>query len=387
MRMMVKGFRWAGVAAGVKGKGGLDLGLMVADRPCPAAAVFTRNRVAAAPVQLSRAALRRSGGLVRACVVNSGNANALTGARGAADARRMGRGAAAALGAAPSEVLVSSTGVIGAPLPIDSIEAGIAKAARRLAPERFREFARAILTTDRAAKVAEAGAGGARLIGCTKGAGMIAPDMATTLTFVATDARVAPAALDRMLREACAGTFNAIAVDGDTSTNDMILVMASGAGPRASARELGAALTGLLDDLARQLMRGGEGVHHVVAVEVRGAASEAAAHKVARAIAISPLVKTAIAGADPNFGRILAAAGNAGVPLRADRLALDLGDVPVVRGGVVVDAPRREARAAAVMRRPEYAIRLDLGLGRGSARYLACDLSHDYVRINADYRT
>ncbi|HLU65952.1 MAG TPA: bifunctional glutamate N-acetyltransferase/amino-acid acetyltransferase ArgJ [Kofleriaceae bacterium] len=383
----VRGFRFAGVAAGVKEKGGLDLGLMVADRPCPTAAVFTRNRVAAAPVLLSRAALRRSGGLAQACVVNSGNANALTGPRGARDARRMNQKAAEALGVAAGHVLVASTGVIGVPLPIERIERGIEAAARRAAPERFRDLARAILTTDRSAKLAEGKAGGARLLGCTKGAGMIAPNMATTLTFVATDAGLPPGPLAAALRAACAGTFNAIAVDGDTSTNDMILVMASGAGPRPPARAFEDALTALLDDLARQLMRGGEGVHHVVAIEVRGAASDAAARRIARAIAVSPLVKTAIAGADPNVGRILAAAGNAGVPLRADRLTLDLDGVAIVRGGVAVDDPRREARARAVMRRREYAIRLGLGAGRGSARYLACDLSHDYVRINADYRT
>jgi glutamate N-acetyltransferase/amino-acid N-acetyltransferase len=381
----VRGFEFAGVSAGIKSKGGPDLGMMVAERPCSAAAVFTRNRVAAAPVHLSRAALRKSAGKIRAVVVNSGNANALTGRRGAGDARRMQARAATALGAAPGQVLVASTGVIGVPLPMELVEPGIDQAAARLSPGGFGDFARAILTTDRSSKLAERRAGEARLIGCTKGAGMIAPDMATTLTFVATDARVAPAALARLLGEACARTFNAIAVDGDTSTNDMILVMASGAAPPSKA--LGAALTDLLDDLARQLMRGGEGVHHVVRVEVRGARSAAAAARVARAVAVSPLVKTAIAGADPNFGRILAAAGNAGVPLAGDRLALDLDEVAIVRAGVAVEDPDREARARAVMQKPEYTIAVDLGLGAARAAYLACDLSHEYVTINADYRT
>jgi glutamate N-acetyltransferase / amino-acid N-acetyltransferase len=386
----VRGFRFAGVAAGIKSKGGLDVGIMASDRPGPAAAVFTQNRVAAAPVGLSRAALARSRGLAQAVVVNSGNANALTGADGEADARRMIAAGAAAVRASPGHVLVASTGVIGVRLPIDDVEDGIAAAGDELGPGRFGDFATAILTTDRAPKVAEREVGGARLIGCTKGAGMIAPNMATTLTFVATDAAgqgTAPPALARLLLRACAHSFNAITVDGDTSTNDMLLVMTSRAGPAVGANALGEALGDLLEDLARQLMRGGEGVHHVVTVEVRGARSRRTAHQVAERIARSPLVKTAIAGADPNWGRILAAAGNAGVPLDPARLALDLDEVAVVRGGVAVADAEGEVRARAVMQRPEYTISLDLGHGDAHARHLACDLSHDYVTINAEYRT
>jgi glutamate N-acetyltransferase / amino-acid N-acetyltransferase len=386
----VRGFRFAGVAAGIKTKGGLDVGIMAADRACPAAALFTRNRVAAAPVALSRAALARSRGMVRAVVVNSGNANALTGADGMADARRMAAAGAAALGAQAREVLVASTGVIGVKLPIAMVERGIAAAGEKLGRDRFGDFANAILTTDRAPKLAEREVRGARLAGCTKGAGMIAPDMATTLTFVATDASgpgTSPRALARLLARACARSFNAITVDGDTSTNDMLLVMASRAGPSVPLAALAEQLDDLLEDLARQLMRGGEGVHHVVTIEVRGARSERAARAVAREIARSPLVKTAIAGADPNWGRILAAAGNAGVPLDQARLRLDLDDVPIVRGGVAVGDPDRERRARAVMQRAEYVVAVDLGQGRARARHLACDLSHDYITINADYRT
>ena len=386
----VRGFRFAGVAAGIKSKGGLDVGVMATDRPCPAAALFTQNRVAAAPVELSRAALARSRGMAQAVVVNSGNANALTGAEGAADARRMVEAGANALDVRPDHVLVASTGVIGVPLPMAQVERGIHAAAADLRPDRFGDFATAILTTDRSVKVAERDVGGARLVGCTKGAGMIAPNMATTLTFVATDASgtgTAPHALGRLLARACAHTFNAMTVDGDTSTNDMLLLMASRAGPAIAASALSAALDDLLDDLARQLMRGGEGVHHVVTVEVRGARSARTAHQVAERIARSPLVKTAIAGADPNWGRILAAAGNAGVPIDRSRLELDLDEVAVVRAGVAVGDPDRESRARAVMQRPEYTIALDLGQGPGQARHLACDLSHDYVTINADYRT
>jgi glutamate N-acetyltransferase / amino-acid N-acetyltransferase len=386
----VRGFRFAGVASGIKSKGGLDVGLMAADRPCPAAALFTQNRLAAAPVGLSRAALARSRGMAQAVVVNSGNANALTGAAGEADARRMAEVGAAALSARLDHTLVASTGVIGVKLPMAEVERGIAAAAAQLRPDGFGDFASAILTTDRAAKVAERTVNGARLIGCTKGAGMIAPHMATTLTFVATDAGgtgTAPRALGRLLVQSCTNSFNAMTVDGDTSTNDMLLLMASRAGPSVPADALAEALGDLLEDLARQLMRGGEGVHHVVAIEVRGARSSRAARQVAASIARSPLVKTAIAGADPNWGRILAAAGNAGVPLDPDRLELDLDEVPVVRGGIAVAVADREARARAVMQRPEYTIALELGQGQGRARHLACDLSHEYVTINADYRT
>jgi glutamate N-acetyltransferase/amino-acid N-acetyltransferase len=227
-----------------------------------------------------------------------------------------------------------------------------------------------------------------RLVGTTKGAGMIAPNMATTLTFVVTDAAVPVAALRALTAAAVKPTFNAIAVDGDTSTNDTLAVLAGGSG-QPSARELrtfGAALTDLLDDLAHQLIGDGEGVHHVVTIEVRGARNTRDAEAVARRIAISPLVKTAIAGGDPNWGRILCAAGNAGAELRPDRIALAIGGVPVVRAGAAV-AGWDPAAVAAMMKNPAYTMTIDLGVGRAAARYLACDLSHDYVTINADYTT
>ena len=387
------GFRFAGARGGIKKKAGLDGGLIACDRPAAAAAVFTGNRVKAAPVLRSQRALRASRGRAAGSVVNSGNANACTGPRGAADAKRMQALAAAAIDAAASDVLVASTGVIGEPLPMDRVEAGIALARAQLRADGFHAFSEAILTTDRGPKIArrEVKMGGRAvvLLGCTKGAGMIAPNMATTLTFVATSAAIAPAALARATRAAVAPTFNAIAVDGDTSTNDMLAVLASGRGKPAGAKDTAAftaALTDLLADLARQLVRDGEGVHHVVTVEVRGAPSERAATAVARRIAISPLVKTAIAGGDPNWGRILCAAGNAGVALRPARLAVWIDAVAVAAAGAV--APGfDEARAAAVMKQPAYTIAVDLGLGRATGRYLACDLSHEYVEINADYRT
>ena len=392
--MIVNGFRFAGVAAGIKKKGGPDVALLAADAPAATAAVFTGNRVKAAPVLLSVANLKAARGRIRGVVVNSGNANACTGRAGAIHARAMGAAAATAIGARPHELLVCSTGVIGQPLPIDRVVAGTRAAGQALRAEGFADFAAAILTTDRGPKVAtrtvKIGRASIALVGCTKGAGMIAPNMATTLTFVATDAAIAPAALARLTRAAVAPTFNAIAVDGDTSTNDTLAVLASGAtGPvltGTGAAKLGAALTELLAELATLLMRDGEGVHHVVTIVVRGAASERAAAAVARRIATSPLVKTAIAGGDPNWGRILCAVGNAGVALTSDRLGLRIGEVEVVRRGTVAPG-YDEAAAAAVMTAPSYRVTVDLGSGKASAQMLACDLSHEYVSINADYRS
>jgi glutamate N-acetyltransferase/amino-acid N-acetyltransferase len=388
-KLVCSGFRFAGVAAGIKEDDRLDVGLIAADGPVTAAAVFTRNQVVAAPVELSRTLLARTRGRIRGVVVNSGNANACTGPNGMRDARQM---AALAREACGGHALVASTGVIGRPLAMDRVASGIAAAGAALAPDGFGRFAEAIMTTDKRAKLAARdvamGRRAVRLVGTTKGAGMIGPNMATTLTFVVTDAAVPAAALRSLVAAAVKPTFNAIAVDGDTSTNDTLAVLAGGSG-QPSAPELrafGAALTDLLDDLAHQLIGDGEGVHHVVAIEVRGARNTRDAEAVARRIAISPLVKTAIAGGDPNWGRILCAAGNSGAQLRPDRLALAIGGIPVVRAGAAI-AGWNPAAVAAVMKNPEYTMTVDLGVGRATARYLACDLSHDYVTINADYTT
>jgi glutamate N-acetyltransferase/amino-acid N-acetyltransferase len=388
------GFRFAGASGGIKKKSGLDVGLIVADRLATAAAVFTQNRVKAAPVLLSQKALRDSRGRVQTIVVNSGNANACTGAQGAADARAMARQAASIAGCAPAQVLVASTGVIGLPLPMERVTAGIKAAGSALRADGFAGFSEAILTTDRGPKTAsrtvKIGRATATLIGCTKGAGMIAPNMATTLSFVTTDAALPTASLSRALRRAVEPTFNAIAVDGDTSTNDTLAILASGVGAKvATARDLAKlteALTDLLDDLAHQLMADGEGVHHVVTVRVRGASTDRAARAIALRIATSPLVKTAIAGGDPNWGRILCAVGNAGVPLRPDRIDLWIDDHQIVAAGQVAPG-HDEAQAAAIMKKPTYSLRVDLHGGSAEARYLACDLSHEYVSINADYRS
>ena len=396
MAWTCNGFRFAGVSAGIKTNGAKDMALIASDRTATAAAVFTQNRVAAAPVKVSKAALKKSGGKARAVVINSGNANACTGERGKADARRMVDRVAEALDTPPETVLVSSTGVIGVPLHVDRVDAGIDAAIAALATDGFDDFADAILTTDKSAKKARQrltiDGADITLLGCTKGAGMIAPNMATTLSFVATDARIAPAALQPLLAAAADATYNAITVDGDTSTNDMIGVLANGAAGNRSlrgkaARQLGDALAALLSELAHALMRDGEGVHHVVTVRVRGAKTDTAARKVAREIANSSLVKTAIAGKDPNWGRFLAAAGNAGVALSPQKLSLRLDDVVIAERGVGVSHGAVETQAAAVMAKPSYELVVDLGAGDAEASYLACDLSHEYVTINADYRT
>ena len=388
------GFRFAGARGGIKKKPGLDVGIIAASGPCSAAAVFTQNQVKAAPVLLSQRAMQRTKGVLGGVIVNSGNANACTGLQGMRDAQAMAAMAATQVGCAASDLLVASTGVIGNPLPMANVAGGIAAAGAALREDGWLDFADAILTTDKRAKVARrtvrVGRTEVTLLGCTKGAGMIMPNMATTLTFVVTDAVIAPAALRRAVDAAVDPTFNAIAVDGDTSTNDTLAVLASGqtgttlSGANQSAFTV--ALTELLSELATQLMRDGEGVHHVVRIEVAGASSARAAQAVARRVATSPLVKTAIAGGDPNWGRLLCAVGNAGVALRADKLGLRIGDVEVVRRGELVPG-YREAAAAKVMKAASYTIAIDLGGGRHDAHYLACDLSHEYVSINADYRS
>jgi glutamate N-acetyltransferase/amino-acid N-acetyltransferase len=277
---------------------------------------------------------------------------------------------------------------------MDKLRAGVRTLAAGLSAERGPDAARAIMTTDTRPKEVRVDLAidgvKATVAGMAKGAGMIAPNMATTLTFVCTDAAVVPGTLARMTRAAVAGTFNAIAVDGDTSTNDTLAVFASGAAKAeiagAGEARLRAALTELLAELARQLMADGEGVHHVVTIDIRRAASARAAAAIARRIATSPLVKTAIAGGDPNWGRLLCAVGNAGVPIDPAVIGLHIGDVEVVRAGALV-AGYDEAKAAAVMKAASYPIRVDLGQGAGEARFLACDLSHEYVSINADYRS
>ncbi|HET6850297.1 MAG TPA: bifunctional glutamate N-acetyltransferase/amino-acid acetyltransferase ArgJ [Gaiellales bacterium] len=387
-----KGFA-AGVAAcGMKRSGKADLALLVSDRPAAAAGVFTTNRVVAAPVTVSRAQVQT--GIAQAVVTNSGCANACTGDAGRQDAWTMVREAASALGIAPSRVLVASTGVIGRPLPIDDVVAGIHDAAAAVTGTNGRQAANAIRTTDRFPKLAESHAdlagGRVRIGGMAKGAGMIRPDMATTLAQVTLDADLPPTTLRRLLRQAVADSFNAISVDGCTSTNDCVFMLANGAsgvavdGPR-QLRMLTAAVGELMLDLAKQVVRDGEGSTRVCVYTVTGALSGPEARAAARGVAENVLVKCALHGGDPNWGRILAALGAAGVHLDPDRVAIAVGGVPIVLAGEGVEQAMPDAKAQ--LSKDEVEVQISLGLGAGQATVIASDLSPDYVHFNSAVTT
>ncbi|MHB8766104.1 MAG: bifunctional glutamate N-acetyltransferase/amino-acid acetyltransferase ArgJ [Deferrisomatales bacterium] len=391
--MTPRGFRFGAVEAAVKKPGRLDLGVVWCEVDAAVAGVFTRNRVVAAPVVLCREGVAR--GTARAILVNSGNANACTGDRGLADARRLAARAAGALGVAPEAVLPCSTGVIGLPLPLARMEAALPGLPAALGddPE---PLARAIMTTDRFPKVSRRTVALAgrevRLLGLAKGAGMIRPDMATMLAFIVTDAPVGAAALQGALSRAVEDTFNRITVDGDTSTNDTALALASGlAGGEPLERDPAAlaafegALGEVCRDLARMMVKDGEGATKVVDVRVTGAATDAAALQIARTVAESPLVKTALHGQDPNWGRIAGALGRSGA-WDGGPFHIAIGGVPVVRAGLGL-GPDAEAHAHRAMEAPEYEILVSVEEGEGEASVTTCDLTAEYVRINADYRT
>lgn len=391
-----EGYLAAAVRAGLKTQGD-DLALIVSDRAATVAGVFTTNRVHAACVRYSREVARK--GSARAIACNAGNANACNGPRGDRDTERMAELAALGLELPVDQVLVASTGVIGRPLPMELLEEAIPRAARGLSrgADTDLRVVQAIMTTDTRPKLAAAEfhsdewAGPIRIGGVCKGSGMIAPNMATMLCFLTTDAAVEPALLQSALVRAVQRTFNRVTVDSDTSTNDMCLALANGSGPtRIDARgpaldDLTEALRRVCEQLARAIARDGEGATKLVEVEVCGAANEEDADRIARTIAESPLVKTALFGNDPNWGRILAAAGRAGVPLDPDRVAVDLCGFEVYRSGSGVPFDAEAARAA--LQGDEVAITVDLGMGSASAKYWTCDFSYDYVRINAEYHT
>jgi len=391
------GFRAAGVTVGFKPSGLPDLGLLVGEPGTTAAALFTTNAVVAAPIEVGRDRLAR--GRIRAVLVNSGQANAATGPRGIDDALATSAEAASLLGTEPDGVLPSSTGVIGEPLHVGQMQAAIPALVEALSSDGGESFARAIMTTDTVHKQAAADAGVFRVGGCAKGVGMIAPNLATMLAFVTTDAAVAADDLRRLACEMLAPRFNALTVDGCTSTNDTVLLLASGAasgdvvGPGSSTwDDLVRALDTVGESLVSQLIADGEGVTHVMIVDVEGAATEDDARRVAKAVADSPLVKTAVFGGDPNPGRFLQAAGAAGVSLDPSRLDVSIGGVPVAIGGVIPPfyfepASRLADEAGAAMKEAEIAVRVRLGDGPGSSRAFGCDLSYEYVRINGEYTT
>lgn len=388
-----RGFRAAGVAAGIKPSGNPDVTLIVSDLPAAAAAVFTRNRVVAAPVLVSREHV--AGGTARAIAVNAGNANACTGAQGMQDARRMAQITAELLDVPVEQVLVASTGIIGRPMPMDRLEAGLRHAAAELSAENGSQVARSIMTTDTRPKeiAVEINVDGAqiRIGGICKGSGMIQPNMATMLAFITTDAEVWPEVLQAALVSAVERTFNCVTVDGDTSTNDSLFILANGASgvrvtPDSPAhRAFCEGLVYVCTQLAKELARDGEGATKLVEIQVHGARSTAQARKVGKSIANSPLVKTALFGNDPNWGRILCAAGYSGVPIDPERLALTLCGYPLVREGEPVEFD--EAAVSRAMQTPEVLIHLDLGQGRSASTVWTCDFSYDYVRINAEYTT
>jgi glutamate N-acetyltransferase/amino-acid N-acetyltransferase len=391
--MVVPGFRGAGTSCGIKRTGKPDLALVVSDRPCVSAVVFTRNRVAAAPVVWGRA--NRNRGRLRGIVVNSGNANACTGAAGTSAVRETSRAACEALGLPKDSLLVGSTGVIGVPLPVGKIIAALPGLAKRLDPKGIPDAGEAIRTTDafpkRGIRRVRAGGRTVTLAGIAKGAGMIAPDMATMLAYVFTDAAFRPEDARRLMREAADRTFNRIVVDGDMSTNDTAALFANGACglPPLSGTDLAAfreALRSLLLDLALMIVRDGEGATRVVRFSVTGARSDAQALRAARAVASSPLVKTAVHGADLNWGRVIAALGRAGIVLDPMRVEMRFAGIPLLRRGMRPD-PAGARRAAPRIRKDAYGIDVDLGLGKGSAFVYFSDLTEQYVRINAGYRS
>jgi glutamate N-acetyltransferase/amino-acid N-acetyltransferase len=390
------GFVAAGVTAGLKPSGRPDLGLLVGDRGTTVAGVFTTNLAAAAPVRLSRRRLAE--GAPRMVLVNSGQANAATGERGDEDARAATAATALALGTAPEEVLQCSTGVIGEPVHMLQLLDGMPTLVAALGPAGGGDFALSIMTTDTVDKQVTTEVDGARIGGCAKGVGMIAPDLATMLAFITTDAAVAAEDLRRIALAVVAPRFNAITVDGCTSTNDTVLLFASGAAGRQRVEPGSRRWVALADGieeaaemLAQALIADAEGGTHALLIDVEGAASEADARVLAKAVAGSALVKTAAFGGDLNPGRIIQAIGSSGVIVDPGRVDIAIGDVPVVIGGVIpptyFEGPELADAAKARMRQPQIEILVRVGEGPGRSRSLGCDLSYDYVRINGEYTT
>jgi glutamate N-acetyltransferase / amino-acid N-acetyltransferase len=393
--MNIKGFQFSAVEAVIKKPGRLDLGMICSETPATAAAVFTTNKVKAAPVLLGMEQIRN--GRCRAVVVNSGNANACTGAQGLADARETAALAAKELGISPDDIQVSSTGVIGVPLPMARIRSAIPQLVAGLGKGTLDDVAAAIMTTDTfpktASRTGSADGHEYTIAGITKGAGMIMPNMATMLAYIITDAAVEPAWLTSVFREANDRSFNMISVDGDTSTNDTALIMANGAaGNRPlesghpAAGQFAALLNEVILSLAQQIVKDGEGATKFVAITVKGADSVTEAKQAAMAVANSSLVKTAFFGQDANWGRILAAVGYSGARVDQDRLSLTFDDVLMAEGGIFAGGDAEE-QGTEVLKKKEFTVTIDLALGDGEATVYTSDLSYDYVKINGDYRT
>jgi len=393
----IAGVRLSTASAGIRYAGRTDVLLALFEAGTSVAGVFTRSKCPSAPVEWCRAHLKS--GKARALVVNSGNANAFTGKSGRAATKLTADIAAKAAGCKPAEVFLASTGVIGEPLDASKFAPVMDGLAKRAKAGEFPGAAKAIMTTDTFPKVATARAriGKARITvnGIAKGAGMIAPDMATMLAFVFTDAAIAAPALQAMLKESVIDTFNAVTIDGDTSTSDTLMLFATGkaAGAPRIARpsdprlkEFNKALRAVLADLSEQIARDGEGARKLVEIVVEGAVSKASARKIAMSIANSPLVKTAIAGEDANWGRVVMAVGKAGEPANRDKLSIWFGGIRVAHRGER-DPGYDEATVSAAMKKPEISLKVALGLGKGRDRVLTCDLTKEYIAINGDYRS
>jgi glutamate N-acetyltransferase / amino-acid N-acetyltransferase len=396
--LIPQGFRFGAAKAGLKKSGRTDFALIVADSPASAAAAFTANRVTAAPLIVDKEHLRATGGRVRVVAVNAGNANCAAGQPGLDAARATCAAAAKAIGCAPQQVFPSSTGIIGVPLPAEKIIAVLPRLVAVLGTEsdHFQQVAQAILTTDKVEKTAFArldiDGKEVRIAGVCKGSGMIHPQLvphATMLVYLLTDAAIEPPVLDTYLRAAIETSFNRISVDGDTSTNDTVLLLASGASGAAIGAEnhqFAAALSQVCTSLARQVVADGEGITHVVELRIDGAATDADALRAAKAIAHSPLVKTAWAGCDPNWGRLVAAIGYSGAQIDPDRIDIWFGDMRICRNGGRA-AEFDETAAHAYLQQPEFSITIQLNQGPGSCIFWTTDLTHEYIHINADYST
>jgi glutamate N-acetyltransferase/amino-acid N-acetyltransferase len=396
--LIPKGFRFGATKAGLKASGRTDFALIVADTPANAAAAFTGNRVKAAPVLVGMEHLRATGGKVRVVAINAGNANCAAGQAGIDAAHATCQAVAQVFGCNAGEVIPSSTGIIGVPLPAEKLIAALPEISSRMGSEsdHFQELAEAIITTDTVEKTAfarlEIDGREIRIAATCKGSGMIHPQLvphATMLVYVLTDADATPAVLDGYLRKAIEVSFNRISVDGDTSTNDTVLLLASGASGvtiDADHAQFGAALTEVCTSLARQIVADGEGITHVVELRIEGAANDADALKVAKAIAHSPLVKTAWAGCDPNWGRLVAAIGYSGAEIDPERIDIWFGEQRICRDGGRA-AEFDEKAAHAYLQQEEFSIAIDLNQGPGSCVFWTTDLTTEYVHINADYST
>ena len=398
----IAGVKLATAAAGIRYKGRTDVLLAVMDKGTTVAGVFTKSKCPSAPVEWCRAKLGRGGSKgssARALVVNSGNANAFTGKTGKQSTALTAQTAAKAVGCTTSEIFLASTGVIGEPLDATKFDGVLGTLAETAVPGEWMNAARAIMTTDTFPKVATATAklSGTKVTinGFAKGAGMIAPDMATMLAYVFTDAPIGAAALQALLKEAVGSTFNAVTIDGDTSTSDTLMAFATGAAIDASRiskandprlKHFRMALNSVMANLAEQVARDGEGARHLVEIKVEGAVSKASARKIAMSIANSPLVKTAIAGEDANWGRVVMAVGKAGEPADRDKLSIGFGGVWAAKQGLPL-ADYDETPVTAHLRGREIQVEVDLGLGEGRATVWTCDLTHGYIAINADYRS